>query len=224
MTRKIAVILLCCLLALTFATSLFAQAQAPEKPAPPAATAEKQPAAVAAPEKKPAEVPKKKQTDLGLYVTAKEAYAMWQKDPDKVKIIDCRTPEEYMFVGHAPMAVNLPGNLPSYKWDPKEKEYLLAENPKFVALVKKQFKPTDTILVTCRSGGRSAKCVNKLAKAGFKNVYSITDGFEGDKVNDPQSPNHGKRTKNGWKNSGAPWTYDMDLNLMYLPGGKPKVK
>ena len=30
--------------------------------------------------------------------------------------------------------------------------------------------------------------------------------------------------KNGWKNSGIPWTYDMDINLMYLPYGKPKIK
>jgi hypothetical protein len=24
--------------------------------------------------------------------------------------------------------------------------------------------------------------------------------------------------------AGAPWTYDLDPNLMYLPFGKPKVK
>jgi hypothetical protein len=27
----------------------------------------------------------------------------------------------------------------------------------------------------------------------------------------------GKRTKNGWKNSGIPWTYDLDPQRMYLP-------
>jgi thioredoxin 1 len=27
---------------------------------------------------------------------------------------------------------------------------------------------------------------------------------------------HGKRMKNGWKNSGLPWTYDLDPKLMYL--------
>ena len=43
---------------------------------------------------------------------------MWQKEQDKIKILDCRTPEEYMFVGHAPMAFNLPGNFPAYTWDP----------------------------------------------------------------------------------------------------------
>jgi rhodanese-related sulfurtransferase len=223
MSKKIVAIFLCCLFSLSFTASLWAQAQGPAPKQPiAAATPEKKPAEAAAPEKKAAELPKKKQTELGLYVTAKEAYAMWQKEQDKIKILDCRTPEEYMFVGHAPMAVFLPGNFPVYKWDPKEKEYLLPENPKFVALVKKHYKPTDTLLVMCRSGGRSAKCINKLAKAGFKNVYNITDGFEGDKVNDPQSPNHGKRLKNGWKNAGAPWTYDMNPDQTYLPYGKPK--
>ena len=69
----------------------------------------------------------------------------------------------------------------------------------------------------CRSGGRSAFAVNMLSKAGFKNVYNIIDGFEGDKVKNPNSYFNGKRLVNGWKNSGAPWTYDLDPKLMYLP-------
>ena len=59
-------------------------------------------------QKAPPEIPKDKQTTLGLYVTAKEAYDLWQKDQQKIKIIDCRTPEEYAFVGHPPMAANVP--------------------------------------------------------------------------------------------------------------------
>ena len=46
------------------------------------------------------QVPEKKQTVLGLYVTAEEAYEMWKVDPDGVKILDVRIPEEYLFVGH----------------------------------------------------------------------------------------------------------------------------
>jgi rhodanese-related sulfurtransferase len=213
MFRRITVAFLCCLLSLTVATSLFAQAQAPEKKAPAAATA---------PEKKP-EIPQKKQTTLGLYVTAKQAYAMWQKDKN-IKILDCRTPEEYAFLGHAPMAYNIPSKFMQYRWDAKKKFYLMQDNRKFVRQAKKVFKPTDTILIMCRSGARSASSVNKLAKAGFNNVYNIYDGFEGDKVKDKNSPQFGKRTKNGWRNSGAPWTYHLDTSLMYLPYGKPKNK
>ena len=45
-------------------------------------------------------LPKMKQTTLGLYVTAAQSYEMWKAAPDKVKIIDVRTPEEFAFVGH----------------------------------------------------------------------------------------------------------------------------
>ena len=46
------------------------------------------------------QVPEKKQTSLGLYLTAQEAYDMWKADPKRVNILDVRTPEEYIFVGH----------------------------------------------------------------------------------------------------------------------------
>lgn len=218
MPRKFLVALLCCWLALNFVTSAFAQTKSSDQKAP-AAAPENQPEAAPAPEKKP-ELPKDKQTQLGLYVTSKEAYDMWQKDQDKVKILDCRTPEEYAFVGHAPMAYNIPSKFMKYRWDEKKKSYVMEDNPNFIKQVKKTFKPTDTILVMCRSGGRSAKSVDKLAKYGYKKVYNITDGFEGDKIKDKNDPNYGKRTKNGWRNSGAPWTYDLDKNLVYLPGKK----
>ena len=194
-----------------------------DKPAgaPPAA---KPAAAATEVQQTPPEIPKDKQTTLGLYVTAKEAYGLWQKDQQKIKIIDCRTPEEYAFIGHAPMAANVPSKFMTYAWDEKKKEYAMKVNPNFVKEVKKRFTQDDTILVMCRSGQRSAPSVNLLAKAGFTKVYSITDGFEGDKVKDPQSPNKGKRMKDGWRISNLPWTYDLDVNLIYLPKGKPKAK
>ncbi len=89
-------------------------------------------------------------------------------------------------------------------------------NENFVTDVKKKFKVTDTIMIMCRSGARSAVSVNMLARAGFKNVYNIIDGFEGDKLNVPESYNNGKRLVNGWKNSGAPWTYKLDHKKVYL--------
>ena len=47
-------------------------------------------------------------------------------------------------------------------------------------------------------------------------MYNVIDGFEGDKVEDPESVFHGKRMRNGWKNS-APWTYQLDPELVWLP-------
>ena len=60
------------------------------------------------------------------------------------------------------------------------------------------------VLLMCRSGDRPARAVDALAGAGFTNVYSVIDGFEGD-----MSPD-GRRSVNGWKNAGLPWTYKLD--------------
>ena len=107
--------------------------------------------------------------------------------------------------------------LQTYQWDASGRKLPMKSNPDFVAQAKKFFKPSDTVLVMCRSGGRSAKAVDRLAEAGFKQVYNIIDGMEGDAVDDPESIFHGKRMKNGWKNSGLPWTYDLDPEKMCLP-------
>ena len=156
-----------------------------------------------------ARLPKEKQTVLGLYVTAQEAYEKWRAASDSVKVIDVRVPEEYAFVGHPEMAWNIPVAHLTYHRKGGKFEYAVKPNPHFVTDVKKVAKPTDTLLVTCRSGGRSAIACNMLAAAGFTNAYNITDGMEGDKVTDKESVFFGKRMKNGWKNS-APWVYDFD--------------
>jgi rhodanese-related sulfurtransferase len=62
--------------------------------------------------------------------------------------------------------------------------------------------------------------VNQLAAAGFNNVYNITDGFEGDMVKETESVFAGQRMVNGWKNSGLPWTYSIDPELMLIPEAK----
>lgn len=160
------------------------------------------------------ELPKAKQTSLGLYVTASEAYGKWQVDPDKVTVLDVRTTEEYLFVGHASMAWNVPAFSQSYEWDAAKQRFSMKPNPDFVAQVKEFAKPSDTILLMCRSGGRGAVAVNWLAEAGFTNVYNITDGMEGDVVKDPESVFLGQPLRNGWKNSGIPWTYQPDPDRM----------
>ncbi|MGZ4863327.1 MAG: rhodanese-like domain-containing protein [Halobacteriota archaeon] len=162
-------------------------------------------------------VPERKQTSLGLYVTAKEAHKMWMAEPERVNILDVRTPEEYVFVGHPEMARNIPIVFVKHQWDADANEFVVEPNPDFFSCVEELFAPTDTLLVMCRSGARSAKAVNALAKAGFVNVYNIIDGMEGDKVDDPGSERHGKRMKSCWKNSGLPWTYDVDSELIGYP-------
>jgi rhodanese-related sulfurtransferase len=163
---------------------------------------------------------KEKQTSLGLYVTASEAYAKWKASPDKVKVLDVRTPDEFIFVGHAPMAWNVPVAAQTFTWDATRKQFPMQPLSDFVERARKVAGPQDTLLVMCRSGGRSAIAVNLLASAGFRNVYNITDGFEGDTVKDPDSVFAGQHMVNGWRNSGLSWTYDVDPARMILPPGR----
>jgi rhodanese-related sulfurtransferase len=203
------------------------------------------------------DIPKLKQTNLGLYLTAKEAFEKWEAAPENVFVLDVRTPEEYIFVGHAEMAWNIPLAFQTYDWDSTTQHFSIRPNPEFVSQVTEQFSLDDTLLVMCRSGHRSAMAVNLLAEAGFKNVFNIIDGMEGDMVKHFESV-HGdlplslafdpllaqllpeaaagdtvqlslhsvnvaegvfreKRTLNGWKNSGSPWTYKINPERMKLP-------
>jgi rhodanese-related sulfurtransferase len=165
-------------------------------------------------------LPKGKETTLGLYLTASEAYDKWKAAPDKVKVLDVRTPDEFLFLGHAEMAWNVPLAVQTFQWDPATKQFPMQPLPDFLDRARKIAGPQDTLLVMCRSGGRSAMAVNLLAKAGFKNVYNITDGYEGDTVQDAGSVFHGQHMVNGWRNSGLPWTYDVDPARMVLPPGR----
>jgi rhodanese-related sulfurtransferase len=164
-----------------------------------------------------APLPAEKQTTIGLYLTAQQAFEKWDSGPDKVTVLDVRTPEEYLFIGHAEMAWNVPLAAQTFEWDEAKKQFPMRPLPDFVERVRKIANPDETLLVMCRSGGRSAAAVNLLASAGFKNVYNITDGFEGDLVKDPGSVFNGQRMVNGWRNSGLPWTYKVEPARMVLP-------
>jgi rhodanese-related sulfurtransferase len=166
------------------------------------------------------EIPASNKTSLGLYAMPDEAYDMWKADPDRVKFLDVRTFEEYVFGGHVEMAKNVPLVFPRYDPEgpsmPGRPPGCSGElNPDFVAKVKEAFAPDDTILVMCATGGRGAMGVNMLAQAGFTHVYNIVNGFEGDRIDDPGSVYHGKHMRNGWKNMGPPCGYDFHPDLMW---------
>lgn len=164
---------------------------------------------------------KKKQTTLGLYMTSQQAYEHMMKNMDQSLFLDVRTPAELNYLGvTSVMDANVPTDMmDGSAWDDKKSRYKRKHNDNFVAdvdarLKAKGLKKTDTVILMCRSGKRSAKAVNELAKNGYTKVYTVVDGYEGDKVKEGE--NKGKRMKNGWKNSGLPWTYSMDKDLMYF--------
>lgn len=73
-------------------------------------------------------------------------------------IIDVRTPEEYN-LGHLPNAINI-----DYYGNTIEQQF--AQLPK-----------NKTLLIYCRSGGRSAKSCSMLENMGYQNVYNLEGGI-----------------------------------------------
>lgn len=169
----------------------------------------------------PASVPAQKQTITKKYLTAKEAGAMKQSLGNKSLLIDIRTPAEIEYVGIADVTdANIPYMMDDYGvWDDKKSRFMMSPNSGFLTKVsdlvaKAGLDKAATIIVTCRSGDRSSPATNLLTNAGYTNVYSVVDGFEGDLAKD--GPNKGRRAVNGWKNAGLPWSYTLIKNKMYI--------
>lgn len=163
----------------------------------------------------------KKQTEWNLYLTSKEAYDLKQEKGDAVLFVDVREPIEIMFTGFTDMVdVNVPYMLvnPS-RWNPKKPKFAMEKNPQFAAgvmdaLTARGLDKSTPVIVMCRSGGtRGAPSANALGPLGLEQVYVVVDGFEGGSVKD--HPNGPWRLKDGWKNSGLPWSYDLDPDKVY---------
>ena len=166
-----------------------------------------------------ADIPEKKQTTAGLYLDVAEAAEML-KDPGVV-FVDVRSRAEVAFLG-LPTRVNV--NIPYMQapmmpeFDAKKHTYKLELNPdfslEFKAYAAANGVGEDTpIVLMCRSGSRSALAANLLYEMGYKNVYSLIEGFEGDKAKD--GPKKGQRVVNGWKNGGLEWSYSISESQLY---------
>lgn len=121
-------------------------------------------------------------------VTPKEAAELLAAQPG-ARIVDVRSKAEWTLVGRIPDAIEVEFKL-FPEWKP---------NPAFVDDLQRQLRLDDHVLFICRSGVRSDNAARLLAAEGFKNVYNVLEGFEGDVGPDK------KRNVNGWKNSGLPW-------------------
>jgi len=162
----------------------------------------------------------KKQTTLGLYLTASEVHKKLSTSK-KVFFVDIRTRAEVNFLGMPSQAdANIPYMIMPdfYAWNKKKASFKLKPNNDFsnalaARLKAKGLDKSAEIILMCRSGSRSAKAVNLLSKLGYKKVYTVVDGYEGGKAK--KGPTKGQRTVNGWKNSKLPWTYKLDPKKMY---------
>ena len=168
------------------------------------------------------QVPENKQTELGLYLLPEEAWDMLQADAEKILFLDVRTRAEVSYVGMptpADALVPFVEHDPFWAWDDKRNAFRLEPVQEFVdealrRLEEKGLDKNDKVFVMCRSGTRSAMAANRLAKAGFTQVYNLVEGFEGD--TSKAAVDKGQRTVNGWKNAGLPWSYELDKTRMFF--------
>jgi len=156
-------------------------------------------------------LPANKQSVLKLHFTAVEADKQMKSHGGKTLFIDVRDPAEVHVLGMpAPVDANVPFKfLNTRKWNTKKSQFALDKNPDFVKGVAAQLKAKgltgdDTIVLICGSGKRAAKAVGPLAKAGYKNVYSISDGYA------------------GWQKSKLDWSKKLDIKKMYGDPVMPK--
>jgi len=126
-----------------------------------------------------------------ITVTPDEA---WSVTSDHAAVlIDVRTAEERKFVGHVPQSVHVPWLLGT----------AMQTNPRFLRELEARVPKHGVALLICRSGQRSLAAAAAATKAGFRHIYAVLEGFEGDL---DQQRQRGQR--NGWRFRGLPWIQD----------------
>lgn len=155
-------------------------------------------------------------------ITPAEAY---QRQKQGAVVIDVRTPEEFMYTGHAPGHINIPFYFLHFEMlDVDKRLQLSTVESKFnrpmtpTSTYKQQHVPNSDmvieilkvagedknreIILICKSGERSKVAAHMLEESGFKHIYSVQGGFEGHS-NKKEFNCH---NLDGWKNSeGLPW-------------------
>ena len=130
-------------------------------------------------------------------ITASVAWRWLQSDA-AIRLIDIRSTQEFLFVGHPLGAAHIP-YIDEPDWIP---------NPCFTNQVRALLpvvaevgvKREDPILLICRSGERSKAAGEVLLEDGVNNVFSIIHGFEG-----PLDKHDHRSGISGWRYDGLPW-------------------
>jgi len=125
-----------------------------------------------------------------------QAHAQIAADPLAV-LIDVRSRMEFDYVGHPIGALHVPWKeFPEWRVNTgfvdAVRELLGADGG--VASVDRP------VYLLCRSGARSLAAGEELVRRGFRRVYNIEEGFEGEK----DAENH-RSTISGWRFRGLPW-------------------
>jgi len=171
-----------------------------------------------------------------------EAYDMLNTVPDTY-LIDVRTRAEYQFVGHPVGAHLFPFMFMTHALTNMEGvfEYQFnIKNEDFISEMSNAFQKTNNLLIIGRDGTRSEMAAKALVNEGFKNVYNVSDGFEGAEFPHFEDNNKHKyyrqlarrnsiygfnlRRHYGWQWWGLPWTYKIDPKCIYPPDLLPPEK
>ena len=119
-------------------------------------------------------------------VTPQEAWQLFSQQA--ALLIDVRTLEERENVGYVP-------DTPHVAWATGVQ---MERNPRFIRELESKAGKLDVILFLCRSGKRSVAAAEAASKVGFKNVFNVTEGFEGEILN-------GQGGISGWRSYDLPW-------------------
>jgi len=157
--------------------------------------------------------------DIGI--SAADTYAKIRKAEPNVLFIDVRDPVEIMFVGFSDAVhANVPFMLVDRtQWNAEKGVFRLYRNPDFVnqvklELAKRGLSADAEIITMCRSGSeRGEPSAAFLRESGFANARYVINGFQGDAIK--EGPQAGFRLKNGWQNSGLPWSPKMNADKVY---------
>jgi rhodanese-related sulfurtransferase len=126
-------------------------------------------------------------------LTPKEAFQLLQEHPNAL-FVDVRSNMEYLFVGHPAGSIHIP-------WI-DEPDWTI--NPHFVTQVRQAIlggaSGAAPVVLICRSGVRSLEAGRALVAAGVKDVYNVSEGFEG-----ALDDKHHRSAVGGWRYHGLPW-------------------
>ena len=117
-------------------------------------------------------------------------------------LVDCRSLAEWTWVGNPDLS-SLGKRVVRIEWQ-RWNGAAMSLNPDFVAEVKRAGVAADaTVVLLCRSGGRSKSAAIALTAAGFEKCLNLAGGFEG--------PHDGAKRRGslaGWKAQNLPWIQD----------------
>jgi rhodanese-related sulfurtransferase len=150
------------------------------------------------------------------WATGPQAKKLWETNLGGVRMLDVRTPEEYTFIGHAPMAYNVPIQFLGGEYDANQHRGRMAPNPRFLEDARKACpRREDTIIIMCSNGQRGAMAAETLRKDGYANVLNVQGGFEGEYKHDCACPGKGELLKKGWRQYNLVWTYWVNEDQAY---------